>query len=285
MAEIIDEPGLRNRVHVFDDRFQAGEILAEKLREYKKKEGCYTLAIPAGGVQVAYVVAERLELPLDVVVTRKLHIPWNREAGFGAISWDGLMFINEPLVTALGLTGEDIDRCAEQEKEVIRRRMKTFRCGRPFPNLENKTAIVVDDGLASGFSMLTTLKSLSHTVVRETVVAVPTAPERAINLIRPHANRIFCLNIRTGPFFAVADAYKMWYDLDDEDVVDLLERADFSRARARRINSKVYPHSILYRLEYWLPDDGGSHIAFRAMTFIRDIVSEGLCTEKNILPA
>jgi len=224
MAEIVEELGLRNRVHVFDDRFHAGELLAEKLREYEKRGDVYVLTIPAGGVQVAYVVAERLELPLDVVVTRKLHIPWNREAGFGAVSWDGVILLNEPLVSALGLTKKDVDRCVAEEKEVIRRRLKTFRGDRPFPDLRDKIAIVVDDGLASGFSMLTTLKTLKQKGVREMIVAVPTAPESAINLIRSHADRIFCLNIRTGLVFAVAGAYKVWYDLEDEDVLDILRK-------------------------------------------------------------
>lgn len=227
MAEIIEEPGLRNRVHVFDDRFHAGELLADRLEDYKEGRDVQVLAIPAGGVQVAYEVCERLGLPLDVAVTRKIHIPWNREAGFGAVSWDGLIFLNEPLVAALGLTGEDIDRCVEEEKEVIRRRLKTFRGDKPFPHLDDKKVIIIDDGLASGFSMLTTLRALNQKGVKEAVVSVPTAPERAINLIRPHADRVFCLNIRTGPFFAVADAYKVWYDLDDEDVVEVLKRADF----------------------------------------------------------
>ena len=88
MAEIIDEPGLRNRVHVFDDRFHAGELLAERLDDYKEERDVQVLAIPAGGVQVAYQVSKRLGLPLDVAVTRKIHIPWNREAGFGAVSID-----------------------------------------------------------------------------------------------------------------------------------------------------------------------------------------------------
>jgi len=224
MAEIIDEPGLRERVQIFDDRFHAGELLAEKLREYERKKEAYILAIPAGGVQVAFVVAERLGLPLDVVITRKLHVPWNKEAGFGAISWDGLMFLNEPLVRALGLTKMDIERCAAEEKEVIRRRMEMYRGGRPFPDLEDRVAIVVDDGLASGFSMLATLKALDQRGVKEAVVAVPTAPESAIHLIRPNADRVICLNIRSGPFFAVADAYKVWYDLEDEDVMDILKK-------------------------------------------------------------
>jgi predicted phosphoribosyltransferase len=222
MAEIVDESTFRNRTHVFNDRLQAGELLAKKLEEYKGKEDAYILAIPAGGVQVAFIVAKRLKIPLDLAVTRKLHVPWNKEVGFGAISWNGTMFLNEPLIASLGLTRDDIDRCVVEEKEVIRRRLKKFRGDKPFPDLKDKTTIIVDDGLASGFSMLTTLKTIEQMGVKEAIVAVPTAPISAINLVRPHADRVVCLNIRSGPIFAVADAYKEWYDLEDEDVMDLL---------------------------------------------------------------
>lgn len=225
MAEIVEEPGLRGRVHVFDNRFHAGELLAEKLGRYRSKGDALVLAIPAGGVQVGFIVAERLGVPLDVVVTMKLHIPWNREAGFGAVSWDGLVLLNEPLVAALGLTRGNVDRCVAEEAEVIERRLKRFRGDRPFPDLTGKTALVVDDGLASGFSMLATLKALRRGGVGELVVAVPTAPESALGLVRPHTDVIYCLNVRSGPFFAVADAYRVWYDLEDEEVVVLLRRA------------------------------------------------------------
>jgi predicted phosphoribosyltransferase len=223
MAEVLDEPSLRNRVRVFRDRFHAGEALVERIESLGYTEDAYLLAIPAGGVQVACVVAERLGLPLDLVVTRKLHVPWNREAGFGAVSWDGLMFLNERLVTALGLTEQAIRLCVEEERAAIERRLRKFRGDRPFPDLAGKTAIVIDDGLASGFSMMTTLRSLANREQKELVVAVPTAPRSAIELVKPHADLILCLNIRTGPFFAVADAYEVWYDLEDEDVVKLLE--------------------------------------------------------------
>ena len=223
MAEIVDEPIFRNRIHVFDDRFHAGELLAKKLEEYEGNKDAYVLAIPAGGVQVAFIVAKRLRIPLDLAITRKLHVPWNKEVGFGAVSWDGTMFLNEPLIASLGLTRDDIDLCVVEEKEVIRRRMKKFRGNKPFPNLKDKTAIIVDDGLASGFSMLTTLKTIGRMDAKEKIVAVPTAPISTIDLIRPYADKVVCLNVRSGPVFAVADAYKKWYDLEDEDVIDVLE--------------------------------------------------------------
>lgn len=228
MAEVLDEPSLRNRVSVFRDRFHAGEALADRLEALGYAEDAYVLAIPAGGVEVASVVAERLGLPLDLVVTRKLHVPWNPEAGFGAVSWDGLMFLNERLVAALGLTEEAIRLCVEEERAAIERRLRRFRGDRPFPDLGGKTAIVVDDGLASGFSMMTTLRALAKREPKELVVAVPTAPQSAIELVRPHADLIVCLNVRTGPFFAVADAYEVWYDLEDEDVIEILRGLRFS---------------------------------------------------------
>lgn len=223
MTEVIDEPSLRNREAIFKDRFHAGELLAGKLRKIESIKEAIILAIPAGGVQVAKVVSEKLSLPFDLAITRKLHIPWNREAGFGAISWDGTLFLNEPLIASLGLTKADIDHCVVEEQEVIRKRMKKFRGDKPFPDLKNKTVIIIDDGLASGFSMLTTLKTMEQMGVKEKIVAVPTAPISAINLIRPYADKIICLNIRSGPVFAVADAYKEWYDLEDKDVMNLLK--------------------------------------------------------------
>jgi predicted phosphoribosyltransferase len=222
MAEVVEEPSFRDRVYVFNDRFHAGELLAEKLREYGGREDVYVLAIPAGGVQVAFSLVKRLKLPMDLAVTRKLHVPWNREAGFGALTWNGTMFLNEPLVSALGLTREQIDRVVAEEGEEIRRRLKLFRGNKPFPDLRDKAVIIVDDGLASGFSMLATAKSIEEREAKEIIIAVPTASLSAINLLKPHAGKIVCLNIRTGPVFAVADAYKQWYDLEDEDVMEIL---------------------------------------------------------------
>ena len=225
MAAVVDEPAFRNRVHVFDDRGHAGALLADKLGEYQGAAETYVLAIPAGGVPVAVEVSQRLGLPLDLAVTRKLHVPWNQEAGFGAVSWDGGVFLNEALVASLGLSAAEVARCVAAEQRVMARRVQLFRGDRPFPELQGRRVIVVDDGLASGFSMLATVKAMAQRGVGAVVVAVPTAPVRAVELIRSHVDQVVCLNLRSGPVFAVADAYRVWSDVEETAVVAMLRQA------------------------------------------------------------
>ena len=226
-AIVIDDPRLRDKRFVFEDRAHAGRLLAEQLRDCQGTDA-YILGIPAGGVPVAAVIAERLQLPLDVLVVRKIHIPWNREAGFGAISWDGTTLFNEPLLQQLQLTPDEIEHCIEEEKAEIEKRVRLFRGQKPFPDLRNKTVIVVDDGLASGFTMLVALDSVRKQQPKEVVVAVPTASMHAIHLVRATADNVFCLNIRTGRLFAVAEAYSNWYDLNNDKVVEILRESTYS---------------------------------------------------------
>lgn len=228
MAEVVENPRLRDKIHVFSDRLDAGKLLAELLQEYKDRKDVVILAIPAGGVPIATEISKKLNLSWDLAVTRKLHVPWNKEAGFGAVSWDGSVILNRPLVASLGLSNVDINRCVEEEKAIIQNRLNKFRGNIPFPTVEDKIIIVVDDGLASGFSMLVTVKTLTGKA-RNLVVAVPTAPVSAIKLISSDVNKIVCLNVRSGPFFAVASAYKLWYDLTDEDVLKFLIQNDTFR--------------------------------------------------------
>ncbi|MBN1454697.1 MAG: phosphoribosyltransferase [Methanomicrobia archaeon] len=225
-GSVIEDPHLHDKRFVFEDRAHAGRLLAEQLRAYQGTD-TYVMGIPAGGVPVAAVIAEQLQLPLDVLVVRKIHIPWNREAGFGAISWDGTTLFNEPLLQQLLLTPDEIAQCVEDEKKEIEKRLRLFRGQKPFPDLRNKTVIVVDDGLASGFTMLVALDSVQKQQPKELVVAVPTASLHAIKLVRATADNVVCLNIRTGRLFAVADAYSNWYDLENADVVKILKASAY----------------------------------------------------------
>jgi len=218
---IVDVPELRQRVHVFRDRIQAGEILAEMLAPHSDPTSLI-MAVPAGGVPVALKAARRLKLPLDVAVVSKITLPWNTEAGYGAVAFDGTVRLNHALTQRLGLTQKEIRRGIQETREKVRRRFTRLREARPFPKLEGRSVILIDDGLASGFTMITAMEALRNAGVKNIAVAVPTAHLESLRNIET-ADRIFCANIRSGMSFAVADAYQHWSDIAEEDIIALLK--------------------------------------------------------------
>lgn len=225
-AKIIEEPAYRERAFIFRNRLHAGKLLAEKLRKYASKGNVILLAVPAGGVPVGYAVAKELGISMDVIIVRKVQIPWNTEAGFGALTWDCEKVLNEPLIRHLGLTKELIEKSISKTRRIIQERLRRFRGDKTMPDFRGKVAILVDDGLASGFTMLAAARSVRRRKPEKMVVAVPTASLGAIELLKPEVEEIVCLNIRSGPIFAVANAYKNWYDLTDEEVIEILGRAE-----------------------------------------------------------
>lgn len=225
-GKIIEEPAYRERTSVFRDRFHAGKLLAEKLRDYTVKGNVVLLAVPAGGVPVGYVVAKELGITMDVITVRKIQIPWNTEAGFGALTWDGETVLNEVLVRHLGLTETMIADSILKTKKIIRERMERYRGDKPLPDLGGRVVILVDDGLASGFTMLAAARSVRKRKAEKVVIAVPTSSAGAIELLSAEVDEIVCLNVRSGPVFAVADAYEDWYDLTDEEVTDILDKIE-----------------------------------------------------------
>jgi putative phosphoribosyl transferase len=225
-AKIIEDPANRERVFVFRDRFQAGKLLSEQLREYSDNKGnAILLALPAGGVPVGHEVTKRLGISMDLMFVRKVQIPWSTEAGFGAVTWDGEMVLNENLIKRIGLTKKEIEESISQTKKNIQERIKEFKNAKPMSDLKDKIVILVDDGLASGFTMLAAARSARKRKPKKIVVAVPTASLSAIELLAPEVDEVVCLNIRSGTVFAVADAYKNWYDLSDEEVIKILRSA------------------------------------------------------------
>ena len=220
VLRLIDEFNLRGGEFVFKDRLDAGKRLGEKLQQVLGKilDG-WVLAIPAGGVPVAYMVSKILGLPLDVAVVRKIQIPWNTEAGFGALAWDGTLNLNHEILAGLGLTKKQVDESIAKTRKILEVRMEKLRGRKPFPNLEGKTVILVDDGLATGYTMLTAVEAVAKHQPEKIVVAIPTGSMDAVELLvdNPNISLIICLNIRGGPIFAVADAYQQWYDLTDEE--------------------------------------------------------------------
>lgn len=221
MGTLIEEISLRNKPYVFEDRIEAGSLLAQKLIKYKNMEGV-VLGIPSGGVPVALEIARMLNLPMDLMIVRKLQIPYNPEAGFGAMGLDGEVILNEQLLAQLGLSEDEIKAQAEKTREVIQKRNHLFRKGRPFPSLKGKIVILTDDGLASGYTMLAAVKFVKRKMPGKIVVAVPTASKRTADFILPEIDELVCLNVRHVISFAVADAYKNWYDLSDEEVLAII---------------------------------------------------------------
>jgi len=226
VSNVIDEPAYRDREFVFKDRLHAGQLLADKLRSLLTDENVQLLAVPSGGVPVGYAVAQKLQIPLDVAVVRKIQIPWNTEAGFGAVSWDGRVFLNDLLVGQLGLNSQTIEQCVSRTREIVRQRVQAFRGTRPPLALGGRVVVLVDDGLASGFTMMAAAESVRRQNPRRIIVAVTTGSANAIEVVAPYVDRLLCLNIRRGLIFAVADAYEVWYDLSDDEVLEFLEESE-----------------------------------------------------------
>lgn len=207
---------------LFRNRAEAGKRLAERLLDYAGS-GAVVLAIPRGGVPVAYEIAKRLGAELDVIIPRKMPIPWNPEAGFGAITADGTMVLNEPMVESLGLTPGDISRVAEEVRREVVRRTRTYRGDKPPVDVAGKIVILVDDGLASGYTMLAAIKSVRKLSPSKVIVAVPVASSSAARLVERAADRLIALVVSDRLPFAVADFYLEWRDLTDEEVLHYLQ--------------------------------------------------------------
>jgi len=224
MGTITDDPSLRERRFVFSGRHDAGRKLGAFIRSRLALADPVVLAIPAGGVPVGVEVALALGAPFSLAIVRKVQVPGNTEAGFGAVTWDGRVLINERLRAALRLSQAEVDGAVAATRTNVRERIARFTAGRPFPGLANKFVILTDDGLASGFTMLAAIESIRAMHPARIVVAVPTASASSAALVARQADELVCLNIRSSGRFAVAEAYQRWYDLDDREVMSELAR-------------------------------------------------------------
>jgi len=222
MGKLIQDENLKNKVYVFEDRDEAGEKLAEFIKDLAGKNSII-LAVPSGGVPVGKKISQKLKIPFDLILVKKITYPWNTESGFGAVSIEGDYTLNEEAVKYTGLTDEIIKEQKEKTVQTLKHRNKVFRKNRPFPEIKGKTVIVVDDGLASGYTMLTAVKMLRKRDPEKIIIAVPTCSKSAVERILPEVDAVVCLNYRDFYPYAVADAYKNWYDLTDKDVLYYLK--------------------------------------------------------------
>jgi putative phosphoribosyl transferase len=212
---------LRQKTGVFQDRKQAGQIVAEMLHEWKDSKAM-VLAVPSGGMPVAVEVAGILDLSLDVAVVSKILLPWNTEAGFGAVGFDDSVWINQESADYYGLDQSAIEQQTQAAMEKVQRRVKLFRGDQPWPDLKNQPVIVVDDGIAAGSTLRVAVQALRNTGAMEIIVAVPTAHEESLGRILDRVDALYCANIRSGPQFAVAAAYQHWDDVDETDAGKML---------------------------------------------------------------
>lgn len=217
---------------LFVDRQAAGLALAVRLTEYDWPSP-RVLAIPNGGVAVAAPMAGAMGWPLSVMVVRKIQLPWTTEAGFGAITSAGEVVLNEEMVRAVGLTRETVAAQVEETRAQIRARTQRFAAHLPPDDLSRHTAVLVDDGLASGVTMLAAVSSARLLSPALVAVAVPVAHAQALALVREEADEVVALHVQPEYPFAVASFYEDWYDLGDTQTLALLDEAAGRGGRER----------------------------------------------------
>jgi len=218
--KIFELKELHNRSYVFKDRSEAGKVLAGMLKDYRNGEAV-VLAVPAGGVAVAVVIARELNLRLDVAVVSKITPSWNTEAGYGAVAFDGTIRLNEGFLSRTRMSDQEIEEGIKKTEQKVARRVKLLRGDRPMPDFKHPV-ILVDDGLASGFTLVVAIEALRNAGCQEIILAVPTAHEESLQRVTEKVEAIYCPNIRGGFSFAVAEAYENWSDVEEADVIKIL---------------------------------------------------------------
>ena len=216
---------------LFRDRRDAGQKLAQELMDYANRPDVLVLALPRGGVPVAFEVAQALKAPLDIFLVRKLGVPGHEELAMGAIASGGVRVLNDTVVDALNIPVRLIDAVAEKEQRELERRERAYRGDRPKPEVRGKTVILVDDGLATGASMRAAVEALRAQGPARIVVAVPTAAPETCEAFENTVEEVVCAET-PQPFFGVGFWYQDFSQTSDEEVSTLLARAQSLQTQA-----------------------------------------------------
>lgn len=210
---------------IFKNRTQAGQLLATKLTPYGNRSDVLVLALPRGGVPVGFEIAKKLHLPLDVCLVRKLGSPRRKELAMGAIGMGGVRIINLDVVEWLNIPEAIIDQITAQEQEELARRDRLYRENRPFPDLENLTIILVDDGIATGSTLRAGIGTIKQHHPQKIIVAVPVAPPSVCEQLNKEVDQVICLSQPEN-----LHSISLWYDdfsqTSDEEVRQLLALAN-----------------------------------------------------------
>jgi len=209
---------------VFESRESAGKELASRLQGYKKKENVVVFAIPRGGVPVAYEISRELGIPFFVYVTRKLPIPFEPEAGFGAVAEDGTIFLNDEILSHIQISQKEIDETVKRVTKEIKRRVFVYRENKPLPKIKDATVIIVDDGLATGWTVAAAIRALRKKKPKKIIVASPCSSASAYEMLKKIADDVVCIEVSSWQYFAVASFYKDFNDMTDEEVVKYIKK-------------------------------------------------------------
>ena len=208
----------------FSDRHDAGRQLARKLSKYADQEDVILLALPRGGVPVACEIVQVIKAPMDLLIVRKLGLPGEEELAIGAIASGGIRILNQDIIDILGINQMTVDRVTEQEIVELQRREQQYRGNRPALDVHDCRVILVDDGLATGATMLAAIRAVRTRHPAQVVVAIPTASTQAIYLLRQEADEIHYV-IAPEPFEGVGRWYEDFSQTTDEEVRSLLKKA------------------------------------------------------------
>jgi predicted phosphoribosyltransferase len=217
---------------MFENRYDAGRKLAEKLAEYAGK-AAVVLGIPNGGVAVALGVALGLNADLDMVISRKIPLPLSPEGGFGSVTDNGTTIFDEEIIKKAGLSQAQINYQVNKVRSDIRHRSLLYHTDRPPISIAGRTVIVVDDGLASGYTMRAAVESVRHRKPDRVIAAVPVGPEPAVEALREVADRVVTYVTSQEPRFYIADYYHSWHDITDAEVLHCLKEWRLRRDGAR----------------------------------------------------
>lgn len=216
----------------FRDRAEAGRKLANLLRAYANRPDVLVLALPRGGVPVAFEVAQALNAPLDVFVVRKLGAPYQEELAMGAIASGGVRVLNQNVIEMLDVPPEFVDAVAARELRELQRRERVYRDHRPAPDVQGRIIILVDDGIATGSTMRAAIQALRQLKAGRIVVATPTAARSTVNEMQPEVDELVAV-ITPAEFYGVGEWYENFSQTSDEEVRMLLQKAGEPTERLR----------------------------------------------------
>ena len=210
---------------MFKNREEAGELLAQELIQFRKDPSAILLALPRGGVAVAYQLSLALHLALDVLITRKIGAPGNPEYALGAVSETGAVYWNREALLGLSLTERQLSAAVQAQQKEVTRRVALYRQGRPFPDLNDRTVILVDDGLATGATFFASVATARQGNPRRVIGAIPVGPRSTVEEARKLVDQLIVLRV-PDPFYAVGNFYRDFEQVEDRGVLQYLNLAE-----------------------------------------------------------